>query len=74
MTSTSIIFVDADGDRRILQAEPGQSVMQVATNNKVAAILAPCQPSNMPTGFDCRSRWNPDRAAETADLNGIQVS
>ena len=42
MTSANIIFVDADGNRRILQVEPGQSVMQVAIDNKVAGILADC--------------------------------
>ena len=42
MTSTNIIFIDANGNRRTLQAEPGQSVMQVAIENKVPGILADC--------------------------------
>ena len=42
MSNPTITFIDANGNRRTLQAEPGQSVMQVAIENKVPGILADC--------------------------------
>lgn len=42
MTHPAITFVDADGNRHAVQAAPGQSVMQVAIDNKVPGILADC--------------------------------
>lgn len=37
-----ITFVDAQGQRRALQVEPGQSVMQAAVAHDVRGILADC--------------------------------
>ena len=42
MSNPTITFIDANGNRRTLQAEPGQSVMQAAIDNKVPGILADC--------------------------------
>ena len=42
MNKPRITFVDAAGKHYALQAEPGQSVMQVAIENKVPGILADC--------------------------------
>ena len=37
-----ITFVEADGREHVLDAAPGQSVMQVAIENDVRGILADC--------------------------------
>ena len=38
----TITFIGADGKTRVLQVEPGQSVMQAATDKGVPGILADC--------------------------------
>ena len=37
-----ITFVEADGRARVLQVEPGQSIMHVAVDNDIRGILADC--------------------------------
>ncbi|SEI51588.1 2Fe-2S iron-sulfur cluster-binding protein [Pseudomonas sp. NFACC07-1] len=37
-----VIFIQPDGSEQIVQAEVGQSVMQVAVNNQVHGILGDC--------------------------------
>lgn len=39
---TQITFVNETGDRQVVEAEPGQTVMQVATRNGVPGIRAEC--------------------------------
>ncbi|MGN6128574.1 MAG: 2Fe-2S iron-sulfur cluster-binding protein [Humibacter sp.] len=38
----SVVYTQPDGTVRELEAEPGQSVMQLATKNGVRGILAQC--------------------------------
>ncbi len=37
-----ITFVEHDGQKHVIEAEPGQSVMQAAKSNDVPGILADC--------------------------------
>ena len=39
---TKLIFIEHNGTRHVVQAEPGQSVMRAAVENMVPGILADC--------------------------------
>lgn len=39
---TSVIYTDADGTTRILEAAPGETVMSLATRNGVPGIVGDC--------------------------------